>query len=232
MRQRKLDYAEQAAARNDLPRIFKHRLTTTAGYADDSAERSIFSDTPSERRDFLESLWDEGGFKFWTANYRDVLANRLAYDFWAEKTRARIPDPEKRELLAPVEPPHSWGCRRPCLESDYYEQLSKPHVSIINVKDRPIVGFTSSGLQTAGGAVYEVDMVVSATGFDALTGSMLDMGLTSTDGTRLLDKWSAGVVSYLGATLAGHLSPVVTCVDTADYSLHWLKTLYITLRTP
>ncbi|KAG5917361.1 hypothetical protein E4U42_007268 [Claviceps africana] len=147
---------------------------------------------PEERRAFWEGLWNEGGFKFWTSNYRDVLvdteANRLAYDFWAGKTRARISDPEKGELLAPLEPPHAWGCRRPCLETDYYEQLSKPHVSIVDVGRTPVVGFTRSGLGLAGGAVCDVDVVVLATGFDALTGSMLDMSLTATDGTRLADK--------------------------------------------
>ncbi|KAG5952784.1 hypothetical protein E4U53_008068 [Claviceps sorghi] len=208
MRQRKLDYAEQATARAHLPRLFKHRLTTPAGYADEPVPRSIFSDSPKERRAFLQSLWDEGGFKFWTSNYRDVLvdaeANRLAYAFWAEKTRARISDPEKRDVLAPVEPPHAWGCRRPCLETDYYEQLSKPHVSVVDVNKTPVVGFTRSGLELAGGAVCEVDVVVFATGFDALTGSMLDMGLTATDGSQLPEKWSRGVSTYLGATLAGY----------------------------
>ncbi|KAG5984830.1 hypothetical protein E4U55_003048 [Claviceps digitariae] len=208
MRQRKLDYVEQAAIRADLPRLFRHRLTTPAGYTDNPASRSIFSDSPQERRAFLESLWDEGGFKFWTANYRDVLvdaeANRIAYNFWAEKTRVRISDPDKRDLLAPLKQPHAWGCRRPCLETDYYEQLSKPHVSIIDVNKNPIVGYTRNGLQLADGAVCEVDMVVLATGFDALTGSMLEMELTATDGTRLSDKWSGGIGTYLGATLAGY----------------------------
>ncbi|KAG6007342.1 hypothetical protein E4U54_008856 [Claviceps lovelessii] len=208
MRQRKLDYVEQAAARADLPRLFKHRLTTLSGYADNPLPRSIFSDDFKERRAYLESLWNEGGFKFWTANYHDVLvdaeANRIAYDFWAEKTRVRIPNPEKRDLLAPVDPPHAWGCKRPSLETDYYEQLSKPHVSLVDVNKRPIVGFTKNGIQLADGGVCEVDVVVLATGFDALTGSMLDMGLTATDGTQLPQKWSGGVGTYLGTTLAGY----------------------------
>lgn len=208
MRQRKLDHAEQEAARADLPSMFKHRLTTTAGYADEPAQRSIFSDSAEERTAFFERLWDEGGFKFWTANYQDVLldeaANRMAYDFWAGKTRARVSDARKRDVLAPVDPPHGWGCRRPCLESDYYEQLSKPHVSVIDVSTSPIVALTEDGLRTSDGAVYEVDVVGLATGFDALTGSMLDMGLASTSGAPLADKWSNGVASYLGLALAGY----------------------------
>ncbi|KAG6004511.1 hypothetical protein E4U21_001009, partial [Claviceps maximensis] len=154
------------------------------------------------------SLWDEGGFKLWTANYQDVLvdaeANRVAYDFWAEKMRVRITDPEKRELLAPVKAPHAWGCRRPRLETDYYEQLSKPHVYVIDVNKTPIVRFARNGLELANGSVCEVDVVVTATGFDALTGGMLDMGLTATDETRLTEKWSGGVGTYLDATLAGY----------------------------
>ncbi|GAB0139122.1 hypothetical protein EsDP_00007337 [Epichloe bromicola] len=189
MRQRKLDYAEQDAARADLPRMFRHRLTTTAGYADEPAKRSIFCDSGEERTAFFERLWDEGGFKFWTANYRDVLfneeANRMAYDFWAGKTR----DPVSRATT-------------------YYEQLSKPHVSIIDVSSAPIVALTRDGLRTSDGAVYvctyEVDVVGLATGFDALTGSMLDMGLASTSGAPLAEKWSNGVASYLGAALAGY----------------------------
>ncbi|KAF4341559.1 UDP-glucuronic acid decarboxylase 1 [Fusarium beomiforme] len=208
MRQRALSPEEQVAARAHLPRVFKHRLATNCGYADDFANRTVFDDGPEQRETFFKSLWSEGGFKFWIANYKDVLtdekANRSAYDFWTRKTRLRIPDAQKRDILAPVEPPHPWGGRRPCLETDYYEQVSKKHVSIIDVRKTPTVEFEKHGLKTSDGRVHECDIVCFATGFDALTGGMEGMGLVSTEGISLSEKWANGVSTYLGLSMAGY----------------------------
>ncbi|KAF5019539.1 hypothetical protein F66182_8454 [Fusarium sp. NRRL 66182] len=208
MNQRKLSCEDQVADRVNLPRVFERRLTTNSGYLDDFVDRSTLDDSPEQRDAFFDSLWRQGGFKFWIATYRDVLvneeANRLAYDFWAKKTRSRVSDAQKRDLLAPLEPPHPWGGRRPCLETDYYEQVSKPHVSIIDARRTPIVEFAANGLKTSDGKIHEADIVGFATGFDALTGGMRDMGLLSTTGVSLSEKWSSGVSSYLGLSLEGY----------------------------
>lgn len=207
MRQRKLDAQTQQDAKKDYEAIYQQRLTTFGGYLDDFRDRSIFDDTPEEREAFFEELWQAGGFKFWIGSYRDVLmdegANKLAYDFWARKTRARISDEAKKNILAPLVPPHPWGTKRPCLEHDYYEELSKPQHRVVDLQSAPIEKFTEVGIQTQNGEEYDLDIVVLATGFDALTGGLLDIDITTVDGEKISDRWAKGVRSYLGTTLSG-----------------------------
>lgn len=128
----------------------------------------------------------------------DKKANDQAYNFWAKKTRARISDPKKREILAPLEAPHAWGTKRPSLEQDYYEQLDKPQNDIVNVKENPIVEVRENGIVTADGQLREFDIIALATGFDSVTGGMKNMGLRDIHGTLLKDKWAEGTYSYLG----------------------------------
>lgn len=96
----------------------------------------------------------------------DRKANAEAYNFWVEKTRARITDPRKRDLLAPLTPPHPFGTKRPALEQHYYEVLNGSNVEIIDVSDSasPIIEITEKGVRTKEGIV-EVDVIVLATGF-------------------------------------------------------------------
>ena len=100
------------------------------------------------------------------------VANVLAYNFWAEKTRARIHDPVKRDLLAPLKAIHSFGTKRPCLETNYFEVFNQPNVDLISVKESPIIEFTEKGIKTAKEGVVEFDIIIIATGFDSLTGSI------------------------------------------------------------
>jgi cation diffusion facilitator CzcD-associated flavoprotein CzcO len=164
-------------------------------------------DTPEEREAFYEKLFEAGGFEYWLANYKDLLfdneANRQAYDFWAKKTRARITDPAKREILAPLEPPHAFGTKRPSLEQNYYEQLDRPENKVVDVKKTPIEKFTEKGIVTSDGNLHEFDVIALATGFDSVTGGMKNMGLKDVDGVLLADKWKAGTFSYLGMTCSG-----------------------------
>ena len=108
-----------------------------------------------------------------------------AYDFWAKNVRTRIGDPRLRDLLAPLEPPHPFGVKRPCLEQTYYEQFNRPNVDVVDIKNNPIVGFTSKGIKLQDGTVHEFDVVVIATGFDITTGGMTSMGLKNIDGVTL-----------------------------------------------
>lgn len=112
-------------------------------------------------------------------------ANRLAYDYWAEKTRARMKDPKKRDLLAPLEPPYYLGTKRPSLEHDYYEMCDRDNVEITN---SPITHFTESGIATAD-KVEDFDIVAVCTGYDAVTGGLMTMNIRGKDGVLLQDKW-------------------------------------------
>ena len=208
MRQRKLTKEEQDIAKKDYPDFFKNRMTTYGGFSFNSYQRKTFDDTQEQRQAFYEKLWQKGGFEFWLASYgdmlRDIKANREAYDFWVTKTRARIHDPAKRDILAPLEPPHPFGTKRPSLEQDYYEQFNKPNVNVVDIKKNPIVEVKPTGIVTLDGNLHEVDIIALATGFDSLTGGMKNMGLKDTDGVDLSEKWKTGTWSYLGMTCNGY----------------------------
>ncbi|KAK4993655.1 hypothetical protein LTR28_010740 [Elasticomyces elasticus] len=208
MRQRKLSREEQMAAKKDYPEIYRNRMKTFAGFSYDFVEKNTFDDSEEEREKFYRELWDEGGFKFWLATYKDMLfdkkANDQAYNFWVKNTRERIKDPRKRDILAPLEAPHAWGTKRPSLEQNYYEALDRPENDVVDVKATPIKKFTETGIETSDGKHREFDVIALATGFDSVTGGMKNMGLKDVNGVDLADKWKMGTWSYLGMTCNGY----------------------------
>lgn len=127
----------------------------------------------------------------------------MAYDFWAKKARARITDPRKRDILAPLEPPHAFGTKRPSLEQNFYEMIDKPENDVVDVKKTPIKKFTETGITTEDGKHREFDIIALATGFDSVTGGMKNMGLRNVDGVPLSELWKTGTWSYLGMSCAG-----------------------------
>ncbi|KAF3037306.1 hypothetical protein E8E12_001445 [Didymella heteroderae] len=208
MEQKPLTREEQDRRKEtEYERIFKHRLNTFAGFQYDYIEKNTFDDGPEEREAFYEKLWNNGGFEFWLANYKDLLfdnkANREAYNFWAKKTRARISDPVKRDILAPLEPLHAFGTKRPSLEQNYYEMLDRPENEVIDVKKTPIEKFVKEGIVTSDGKLHKFDVIALATGFDSVTGGMKNMGLRNVDGVELSDTWKSGTYTYMGMALSG-----------------------------
>lgn len=159
------------------PRFFEMRERTFAGFLYDNSEKNTFDDSPEEREAFYQSLWDSGGFNFWLATYKDMLfdaeANTEAYKFWAKKVRARIDDPRKRDLLAPLDMPHYFGVKRPCLEQNYYEQFNRETVDVIDVNKNPIKEFDETGILLEDGTHYDLDLIAVATGFVCLTEPLL-----------------------------------------------------------
>lgn len=145
---------------------------------------------------------------FWLGNFADYLydekSNREAYNFWAKKQRARIHDPRKRDLLAPLEPPHPFGVKRPCLEQNYYEQFNRPNVDVVDISSKSgnsIAEFNETGIKTTDGKQYDFDVIAIATGFDITTGGMTNMGLKSVKGTYLKDEWKRAAYTYLGTLI-------------------------------
>lgn len=206
MQQRKISKEDQDKSKYD--QFFKDRMKTFAGMAYDFVQKKTFDDSPEEREAFFEGLWQRGGFEFWLATYKDMLyvmeANREAYNFWAKKTRARINDPRKRDILAPAEPLHAFGTKRPSLEQNFYEIFNQPNVDVVDLKANPVVEVKPEGLVTADGKLHETDIIALATGFDSVTGGMKDMGLKSVDGVPLSESWKTGTWSYLGMTCSGY----------------------------
>ncbi|GLB02165.1 hypothetical protein AtubIFM57258_003506 [Aspergillus tubingensis] len=208
MRKRPLTVEEQERLKPLYPELFRLRETSFGGFTYDFIERGVFDENEKEREAFLEHLWEKGGFRYWVGSYGDYLfdakASRVIYDFWARKVRARIDDPISRDLLAPLEPPHPWGVKRPSLELDYYDQFNRPNVDIVDVRNNPIDSFTEKGIRMADGTEHEFDVICVATGFDVSTGGLTNLGLRSTKGTYLKDEWAATVHTYLGLTIHGY----------------------------
>lgn len=169
MRRRRLGRAEQAARKASYTELLRLRERTFGGFHFYWSERRADDATAEERRRAYEEAWAAGGFRFWLAVFKDTLAdaaaNEAAYRFWAAKTRARLADARKRDLVAPLAMPHFFGVKRPCLEVDYYEQLDRPEVDVIDVAANPVARFTETGIELRDGTHLELDVVALATGF-------------------------------------------------------------------
>ena len=138
-------------------------------------------------------------------NYIDILkdekANDEAYNFWARKVRARIKDPRKRDLLAPLEKPHVLGGKRPSMEQWYYDIFDQPNIDIVDVRQNAIQDVVPEGIRMANGDVHEFDTIALATGFDSVTGGLKAMDIRGTKGL-LRDKWEEGIWTHLGMAIS------------------------------
>lgn len=206
MRQRRLTRAEQDEAKAHYPEVFRRRTESNSGFDFLESDHSAFDVTDEERRERYEELWAAGGFSFWASNYADILideaANRTAYDFWRSKVHDRVEDPVTAETLAPQEPPHPFGVKRPSLEQTYYDVFNQDNVSLVDVRATPIERITETGVETSDG-VHDVDILVLATGFDAVTGGLTSIDIRGTDGQSLENHWSDGILTHLGVASAG-----------------------------
>ncbi len=213
MQQRSLDAEANAAIRRDCPDLFRARLESFGGLEYDLDPKCALDATEDERRAHFESLWELGGFKYWIGNYDDMLrderANRFAYDFWRDKVRQRIDDPALAEKLAPAEPLHPFGCKRPSLEQWYYEIFNEDHVELVDLRETPIERATPNGL-VCDGHEHALDVLVLATGFDAVTGGLTGIDIRGLDGTTLHEKWADGVRTYQGLANAGYPNLLVS----------------------
>lgn len=116
-------------------------------------------------------------------------------------------------MLVPLEPLHPFAGKRPSLEQDYYEQMDKPHVKLINLKKVSISKVVPEGIVTSDGETHELDILALATGFDSLTGGFSDIDIRGIDGEKLKDKWDGprGAMSYLGMTVNQYPNMFYTC---------------------
>ncbi|KAM0471016.1 hypothetical protein ACHAPX_009585 [Trichoderma viride] len=208
LRKRDLTSEEQERTKRYYPELFRYRETSFAGFTYDWAEKNTFDDTAEDQEAFYEEMWNGGGFRFWLALYKDNLfnaeANKKSYDFWAKKIRDRIEDPKKRDILAPLDMPHFFGIKRPCLEYNYFEQFNRPNVDVVDIKNNAIKEFDEKGILLEDGSHHELDVIAVATGFDVVTGAMTQLGLESLSKTKLEDEWISGAETYLGLTVSGY----------------------------
>ena len=205
MRQQKLSKEDQERDKQDYAAIFETRKQTSGGFESQSLDVSALEVDEKERTAHFEYLWQKGGLRFWYHNFADLLinreANRYAYDFWRNKVCDRISDPNLVEQLAPSEPPHPFGTKRPSLEQGYYEIFAQENVALVDLKATPIIRVKPHAIETADGEV-ECDLIVYATGFDAGRGGMVDMNITGTNGLSVSQAWEDGLRAYLGMAIA------------------------------
>jgi acetyl esterase/lipase/cation diffusion facilitator CzcD-associated flavoprotein CzcO len=156
------------------------------------------------RRERFERAWEAGELFAILGVFADQGVNPASNDIVAEmvreKIRSIVTDPETAEALCPRD--HYLGTKRPCLDSGYYETFNSPHVRLVDLRKTPITTITETGVETAEGAV-EVDVIVYATGFDAMTGALVNIDVTGRNGLTLKEKWADGPSTYLGLTAVG-----------------------------
>lgn len=159
--------------------------------------------TPEERREAFEKRWELGGVLFsktFADQMIDPVANEEARKFYEEKVRAVIDDPALADLLIPND--HPIGTKRICTDSNYFQTFNRPNVKLISVRKTPIMSIDATGINTTD-AHYDLDAIVLATGFDAMTGALAKIDIVGRDGRRLSDDWSGGPRTYLGLGVDG-----------------------------
>ncbi len=198
-------------------------------------QRSIFDVSDEERERFFEEKYNARGMGIWQGNFRDILtdrrANDLISDFIRRKIRERVKDPETAEKLIPKD--HGFGTRRVPHETNYYEVYNQPNVTLVDLKATPITRIVPQGVQTSE-SFHELDMLIYATGFDAITGAFEAIDIRGLGGQKLDDKWIDGPSTYLGVMTAGFpnfympagpLSAQGNIPRTCEYNAWWLAEL-------
>jgi cation diffusion facilitator CzcD-associated flavoprotein CzcO len=186
------------------PEIFEKCHESFGSFIHNMDSRSALDLTPEEREAFFEKLYAEPGFSIWLGNFGDTLTDQKANDtiteFMQRKIRERVNDPRVAEKLVPKD--HGFGLRRVPLETNYYEVYNRDNVLLVDCLESPIERITPKGVKTRD-AEYELDMIIYATGFNAVVGGFEKMDIRGIGGQSLKDKWSDGPRTYLGIQTAG-----------------------------
>ncbi|GLI80352.1 hypothetical protein PoHVEF18_008706 [Penicillium ochrochloron] len=205
MRQRSIPPEEAEMMKGYYDGIFDRCYKSASGFAHNTRFQSAHQATPEERKLLFDELWARGGYSFLVSNYYDFLldekTNGIFYDYWVQQVRKRMTNPEKMDLVAPLKQHMFIGTKRPSLEQDYYEMIDRSNVTLHNLKQSPIVEFDASGVVTSNGESakhHDLDVVIFATGYDAVTGSLMDLGITDKNQNPLTEKWKSGVLTHLG----------------------------------
>ena len=199
-----LDQSEMDDIKANYKKIFAECNETFGAFHHKFDERSALDVPADEREAFFEMRYDEPGFGIWLANFRDIMtdrkANDLITDFVARKIRSRVNDPKTAEDLIPKD--HGFGTRRVPMETKYFECYNQDNVKLVNLKETPIEAITPTGVKCSD-KDYDLDIIIYATGFDAVTGSLKRIDITGKGGQKLTDKWADGPRTLLGMQAAG-----------------------------
>jgi cyclohexanone monooxygenase len=195
---------ERAAFRANYPEIRRFaREEARNGIYTEMPDKGALDDGDNERRAKYDARWRRGGLTFMAVYNNlalDKAANDTAADFVREKIAEIVSDPQTAKLLQPNN--HPIGSKRICIDSDYFATFNRFNVTLVDIRSNPIEEITASAVRT-GGKDYEVDALVLATGFDAMTGSVAKIDIRGRDGQTLNQKWAEGPKTYLGLMSAG-----------------------------
>ena len=228
----KITQEEMRDIRARYPEILARCRETPSCYVHGPDPRKTLEVSPEDREAFWEKLYRTPGFGQWQANFSDMLtdreANALASEFAARKIRERVKDPAVAEKLIPKD--HGFGTRRIPLESGYYEVYNQPNVELVDVNETPIERITPHGIRTSD-REREFDVIIYATGFDAITGAFDTIDIRGVDGVHLKEVWKGGPQTYLGVFVAGFPNLLMAMgphaglsnyTRTAEYSVEWI----------
>jgi len=195
---------EMADIKKNYTQIFKECNETFGAFHHMLDGRSALEVSDEEREAFFEEKYAEPGFGIWLGNFADILfdqrSNDLITEFITRKIRERVNDPQTAENLIPKD--HGFGTRRVPQETGYYEVYNQDNVTLVNLQDTPIEEITPNGVKCSD-EDYDLDIIIYATGFDAVVGSLKRIDITGKGGQKLADKWKNGPRTYLGMQSAG-----------------------------
>jgi cyclohexanone monooxygenase len=200
---RHLTPEELAEARADFGKIRAKMLANPGGFPFDPNPRAALEHTREQRRALYEELWQRGSFRFFLDGYGDVAtseeANATLSEFIRDKIRGIVRDPGTAKKLMPE---YFVMTKRPILDDGYFEAFNRDNVTLIDLREDPIERFTRNSVVTRSGE-HPIDMLVLATGFDAISGSMLRLDPQGRGGVRLKQRWHDRFHNYLGMMIAG-----------------------------
>lgn len=211
-----LSKEEMADIRRNYDAIFEQCFKSPNGFIHRPLRQLTTDVSREERIKLWEELYDQPGFAIWLGNYRDTMmdekANEELSEFIAQKVRSRVHSAEVADLLIPKD--HGFGTKRVPLETGYYEVYNQDNVELVDVNEQPITEVTETGVRIRtpeGSRHIELDVLVFATGFDAVTGAFDRIEFIGANGVRLKDKWADGPTTYMGVQVTDFPN-LLTCV--------------------
>jgi cation diffusion facilitator CzcD-associated flavoprotein CzcO len=232
---------QQSAIKASYSDIFKRCQENVSGFLHNPDPRRGVDVSEQERKELWEKLYKERGFSVSVGNFCDLLTNTLTNawmsEFIADKIRERVKDPVTAERLIPKN--HGFGTRRLPLESGYFEAYNQPNVELVDLLETPIERITATGIKTTA-REFEFDMIIYATGFDALTGAYDQIDLRGIGGQSLKDQWAAGAKTFHGFQNAGFpnllmiLGPMGALGNIPrilEYNVDWVSRLLAYMQT-
>jgi cation diffusion facilitator CzcD-associated flavoprotein CzcO len=200
----RISHEEMADIRQRYDDIFATCARTPGGFEHEPDRRGFWEVSREERLKLWDRLYDEPGFGIWLRNFREIFTDEAANaefsEYIADRIRRRVKDPRVAEKLIPRD--HGFGVQRVPLETYYYEAFNRDNVQLVDISETPLVSVTETGLRTSE-RDYEFDIIVYATGFDAITGAYDHIDIQGTAGETLREKWNDGPSTFLGMLIAG-----------------------------